>query len=218
MDNNLIRAYLWQDIIRLGFCPHDTKTQMHWLHQFGQSLKNFWEVDTYPKSPCNKNGKIVAAIDCITAFDLYLEYTVEHPARFMVSYLYITANTRELMWDHDVDGSFCTFPAQPFLTHHRQRNTVVREFSNEDIEAVLDGLIFHPAAHQHIKAPMDYHEIRIGGGIDNPFLYLFHLRYQLCPHREIREAERNRLIELFANAVTLNSPITVNELLAQPLI
>lgn len=215
MDKNFIRAYLWQDIIRLGFCPHGTKNQMHWLHQFGQSLKNFWEVDTYPKSPCNKNGKTVAVIDC-TVFDVYLEYTVEHAARFMVSFFFALAITRELMWKHDVDGSFCTFPVQPFLTYHNQRNAAVKEFSCKDIEAVLDGLIFHPAAHQHIMSPIDSHEIRIGGGINNPFLYLFHLRYQLCPHREKREAERNRLIELFTNAVKSNSPITVNELMAQP--
>jgi hypothetical protein len=120
------------------------------------------------------------------------------------------------MWDHEVDGTFFTFPVEEILDLHNQRNPVLSKFSSEDIEVVLDGLIFHPAAHQHIKSPIDEHAIRIGGGIGNAFLFLFHLRYQLCPNKDKRKEEKKRLIGLFADAVRKNSKLEINQLMAQP--
>ena len=207
MDKEMIRAYLWQDIIRLGFCPSSTKDQKSWLLQFGQSLKEFWETDSYPNSPSENNGRICATIDCASALDLCLEYSVESRTKFSVTFMYsLPLKGNDLMWVHDVDGGFFTFPAQLLLTDHGSREIAAGRFSNDDVEAVLDGLLVHPAVHLHIKSPIQNHEIRLGGGIDNPFLYLFQLRYQFCPHQEKRQTERNRLVELFTEAIRSNSP------------
>jgi hypothetical protein len=82
---------------------------------------------------------------------------------------------------------------------------------------VIDGLILHPCAHQHIAHPVDNHEIRFGGGITNPYLYLFHLRYQLCPLEDRRNRERVRLTDLFFNAINENRlAISANELMTIP--
>lgn len=220
MDKKMIRAYLWQDIIRLGFCPDGTKNQKRWLLEYGRSLRDFWEIDLYPDTPRKNNGKIMSRVDCFR-LDLCLEYTIDWNANFNVHFLYFSpSTTKELMWVHDVDGNYFTFPAQVLLDNHNQRNIAVSEFRNDDIEAVVDGLLFHPAAHQHIKSPIDDHEIRIGGGIDNPFQYLFQLRYQLCPFEAKRRAERNRIIPLFAEAIraysSTRSKISANQLMAQP--
>lgn len=220
MDKDLVRAYLWQEIIRLGFCPVSTKDQTKWLHQYCRSLKDFWEVTSYPRVPDydkNKNNYKVR-IDCISAFEVEMDCIIESRTKFVVTILYKTIGSfYDKMWAHDVDGSFYTFPFQIVLNKLGRRVTAIRKFSEEDVRDVLDGLIFHPAAHQHIEVS-GHHEIRFGGGIDNPFLYLFHLRYQLCPYEEKRKAEKIRLIELFSNVIRNKETtvLPVADLLAQP--
>ena len=221
MDKKMIRAYLWQDVIRLGFCPDGIRNQKRWLLEYGRSLRDFWEIDLCPNAPRKNNGRIMARIDCFR-IDLCLDYTIDSSnTNFNVNFLYISpSTTKELMWVHDVDGDYFTFPAQVLLNSHNKRNIAVREFANDDIEAVVDGLLLHPAAHQHIKSPIDDHEIRIGGGIDNPFQYLFQLRYQLCPFEAKRRAEKNRLVLLFTEAIRnysrTTSKISASQLMAQP--
>lgn len=220
MDKKMIRAYLWQDIIRLGFCPDGTKNQKLWLLEYGRNLRDFWEIDLYPDAPRKNNGKIMANIDCFR-LDLCLEYTIDASANFNVHFLYFSpSTTKELIWVHDVDGNYFTFPTQMRFGNNKQEKEALRVFTDEDIGAVVDGLLLHPAAHQHIKSPIDDHEIRIGGGIDNPFQYLFQLRYQLCPYEAKRRAEKNRLVPLFAEAIRAysrtRSKIPVSQLMAQP--
>ena len=215
IDREMICAYLWQDIIRLGFCPSGTRDQKRWLLEYGRSLREFWEIDKYPDKPSEKNGWIGATIDC-GRLDLCLEYAINSIKKFNVRFLFSPPSKTELMWTHDVDCKYFTFPTQLFLTYRRGRNTAVREFSDDNIKTVLDGLLIHPAAHLHIESPIDDHEIRVGGVIDNPFQYLFQLRYQLCPHEAKRQAERSRLATLFSEAVRANSQISASQLMTQP--
>lgn len=105
------------------------------------------------------------------------------------------------MWIHDVDDQYFNFPNQLFLTKYNQEQKALREFEAQDIEKVVDGLLCHPVVHQHIESPIDKHEIRIGGGIDNAFLFLFQLRYQLCPFPDKRKTERDRLMNLFQDEI-----------------
>jgi hypothetical protein len=76
-------------------------------------------------------------------------------------------------------------------------------------------MLFHPRCHFHLedlgvryvqldpeKGGLKLHEIRIGGGIENPYVFLLHLRYHLClVHKDVRRNERLRLINLFDNAI-----------------
>ena len=46
------------------------------------------------------------------------------------------------------------------------------------------------------------HEVRVSGGIENAFVFLFHLRYQFClVSEETRHSERSRLVNLFTKAI-----------------
>lgn len=218
IDKKIIRAYLWQDIIRLGFCPSGEKEQKKWLHQYLKSLRDFFELNSSPAPP-KSNSKIEFSYSISIGLDI--EGSITKKDKFMVKFLYLPpSHNSALIWNHDVDGTYFTFPIQDFLTHHNQRNPARRKFFDkdfdEDIKLVLDGLIFHPAAHQHIESPIDKHEIRIGGGIGNAFLFLFHLRYQFCPFDEKRKAEERRLVELFKNALRENSQLAASQLMAQP--
>lgn len=217
MDRNIIRAYLWQDIIRLGFSPSGTKKQKRWLLRYGQSLRKFWEVEIYPDNPSQAGKYISATIDSSRAVGLTYEYAIENAEKFTVRMMYAPpAENRELMWMHDMDGKFFSFPAQRLLNDLKKRKLAVEAMDENDLEAVIDSLIIHPTPHQHIESPLDNHDIRVGGGLENLFLYLFHLRVQLCPDRDRRAAERYRLISLFASAIRGNAVIATSELMKVP--
>lgn len=221
MDKQMIRAYLWQAVIRSGFCPGSTKDQKVWLGQYSRSVREFWEISSYPEAAREENGKLKGRIDCTDLFNLLFEYAINSANKFNVVFCYThPQNKKELIfWEHDVDagdGKYFSFPIQLFLNSRGREKVAIKEFAPDDIKAVVNGLLLHPKAHQHIESPINNHDIRIGGGIDNPFLYLFHLRYQLCPIPDKRIKEKKRLISLFSDALKSNTPITANKLMEQP--
>lgn len=209
MDKNIIQAYLWQDVIRLGFSPSGKKDIGSWLHLYGRSLKDFWEIDEYP-SISKGNGSINIELACTTSLNIALSCNITNITKFAVTFSPFSDRSHN-PWIHDVDGSYFVFPERSLLTKYKKRKMAIKKIRTKHVEIVLDGLIFHPTAHQHINN--DFHSIRIGGGINNPFLYLFHLRYQLCPDETSRDEEKTRLIGLFESAVKSNTPVTANKLL-----
>lgn len=218
MDSEIIQAYLWREVIRLGFCPSGNENLKKWLHMYGKSLRAFWDINEYPLPP-RSNGAITAELTCASPLNMLLSYNISSISKFAVRFLYIPQN-KEFMWVHDVDGSCFSFPEQFFLTEYNKRNEGIKDMTNSNVETVLNSLIFHPRAHQHIEGPIrGNHDIRIGGGIDNALLYLFHLRYQLCPIEKIRIAEKKRLVGLFESSIKDKkcNTIAANDLLAQPL-
>jgi len=217
MDKDIIRAYLWCEVIRIGFCPSSKREQKGWILQYGRSLKEFWEIDEHPFRPAFENSQISAKFSykqiCLD-FDIYMADAARHNVQFLFS----PANRKyELMWIHDVDSKYFSFPAQSLLNKYYKPKKSLKNIAEDDLVSVIEGMICHPCAHQHIESPIENHEIRIGGGISNPFLFLFHLRYQLCPFKDKRELEKKRLINLFWDSIKRKEDkITPNELLAQP--
>lgn len=214
MDNDIIQAYLWQEVIRLAFSPSGNADMKRWLLQWGRSIKTFWEVEDYPSNPTII--PFTAEIQSSANILMQLNYSISSIGKFSVAFDHID-NNRNLMWIHDVDSQYFSFPQQHFLTNYNQgnqRNPAINEMTISDIESVIDSLLLHPRAHQHIQSPIDKHEIRICGGIENPFVFLFHLRYQLCPDLQKRDNERNRLNNLFYNKVKNREILTINDLFA----
>ena len=214
MDDDIIQAYLWQDIIRLGFSPSGNRDKRTWLHMFGRSLKDFWEIDEYPPTLTPKSdGTFMVTLNSSITINMLIDYSITDISNFTVRFLHIS-NTRELMWTHDVDSRYFSFPEQAFLTNHNNRKLAIKKMASEHIAGVIDALLLHPRAHQHIESPINNHKIRIGGGIHNSFVFLFHLRYQLCPDKTRRDEERERLINMFESAIkTKKKIVTANELL-----
>lgn len=212
MDKDIIQAYLWQDVIRLGFSPSGNKDKKKWVHMYVRSLKDFWEVDEYPPNP-QSNRAITGKLTSSMKINILIDYSITDISNFTVRFLHIS-NTRELMWTHDVDSRYFSFPEQAFLTNHNNKNRAIENMTSEHIEEVIDALLLHPKAHQHIESPINNHEIRIGGGILNPFVFFFHLRYQLCPDKTKKDKERKRLVNLFEYAIKNKKQlVTANELL-----
>lgn len=212
MDNDIIQAYLWHDIVRLGFSPSGKKDIKSWLCMYGESLKDFWQVDEYPPHPSQTNGVLAIQLTSSIQMSMLIDCSIIDVSNYAVRFLHIN-NKRELMWTHEADSKYFTFPEQPFLTKYNLRNDSIRKMSTVDMERVINSLLLHPRVHQHIESPINNHDIRIGGGIINPFVFLFHLRYQLCPDKKRRDEEKGRLIRLFEPAVKNDREIKVNELM-----
>ncbi len=210
MDREIIRAYIWNEVLRLGFSPSSSKDKKTWIKQYLESVPKFCEIDNYPETP---RGEIKGSV---SFSDIYFDYSLEETAdKFAVTMNFI-GETNTLAWTHDFDSTYFLFPRQTFLTIHNQKSQAVREADEDDVREVIKSLITHPTPHQHIKYPIDNHEIRIGGGIKNPFLYLFHLRFQLCPDDDRKNAEENRLVDLFFNTIRNANTIQISELMKVP--
>ena len=281
MDKDIIQAYLWQDVINFAFSPKSTKEIKQWLHVYGKSLKDFWEIGDYPPTPVIREGKIELKDREISSLmeNISFNYSILNGSKFglTVTVPFVHKSTKQseiksllekleiplskecfpevskaiqvlfhntnFKLIHHFDDQYFSFPIQSILNKYGKE----KEFRNkskrlskgaisEYVKGVLDGMIFHPRVHQHIESPLNKlenkkkhkkeeennkkkhkekkPEIRIGGGIDNSFLYLFHLRYQFCPSPEKRKMEKDRLTDLFTDAIKNNKTIPPNELLS----
>lgn len=213
MNQDIIKAYLWRDIIRLGFSPQDDKNKQTWVYLYNRSLKNFWELNEFHGIPSNVNRKFSCTINCQPSLDITFEYIIEESNKFTVR---IMSTSFNLMWTHHYDNSFFTLPQNDLLIQANKRKEAIKHFSLPALQSVIESIMIHPTPHQHIESPLDNHNIRIGGGIINPYLYLFHLRFQFCPDQVKRTAELSRLISLFEHAILTDELITANDLMSVP--
>lgn len=212
MDNDIIQAYLWQKVIRLGFSPSKDSDIKSWLYLYNSSLPGFWETEEYPKISV-LDGQFQIKVN-FHQINMSFDCSITNIKKFSVYFLH-TANTDGLMWVHDVDHKYFAFPSQSLLNKMGKEPQAINKISTQHIERVLNGLIFHPRSHQHIKLPINNHEIRMGGGIDNPFIFLLHLRYQLCLDTKRRQKEKEYLINLFETAIrNKETTIAANGLLS----
>jgi hypothetical protein len=211
------RAFIWNKIIQLAFLPQSEIDQKSWIRLFKQNLLTFWGFENQPVSDIrHSTTNIRITYPGITHNDeMIFDCKISSSSQFSVNVLY----GQDLWWIHDYNSNFFVPSPNIFLPVilKHSREDVFQINQRNDIEDVIDGLILHPCAHQHIAHPVDNHEIRFGGGITNPYLYLFHLRYQLCPLEDRRNRERVRLTDLFFNAINENRlAISANELMTIP--
>lgn len=210
MDEMLVQAYIWQEVIHRAFSPRSVKDKKSWLRLYQGSLVSYWEVSAMSSPVENPSGSITGKASSDT-----IEYTYcIHPKpKFSVRMYSITAADRALIWLHDVDETYFCLPDQKLLDTCNLSGTAMDEFRKKPkdyMANVVDGLIVHPAVHQHIISPFTDHEIRVGGGIKNPYLYLFQLRYQLIPDSMKRIQERERLIHLSVNEIVESNALQIS--------
>lgn len=220
IDNDIIRGHIWQKILLLAFHPSGQKDQAKWLYLYTQSLKDYWEI-SYQDNPKNIKNNFSAKLSCSLP-SISINYNIEDIDKFAFTFNYQTGGQKVFEWIHDVDGKYFSLPTHKLLTHHKTEHESLKHTNKEYLKSVTDAILFHPKVHMHIEHPsynynkeiLPQHDVRISGGIDNPFLFLFHLRYQLCCKSKKREDEKERLIDLFLNAIkNKKSSIPTNELM-----
>jgi len=194
------RAIVWDTIERIAFQPKDPSG---WLKKFGVSLDRFWQT---------QNGDVQITENGFDAWFLNVacEYEVEARDKYSVSIINAKSD-RKLSWSLHVDSSYCSKSSLVVVPGVYPTPHVANDLRG-DVTAVLDGMLFHPCNHCHgedmeltmnlASTSLSSHEVRVGGGIENAFVFLTHLRFQFCLlNEELRNTEKTRLIELFTKAI-----------------
>lgn len=198
------QAIVWDAIERLAFRPSSATDRSGWLWCYVRSLAKLWGVEE-TSVEVNENTEF-------TFKDLSIRcaYGIERFDHYGITIGSIEGD--EPSWQLHVEPGYCSrssfyhpderYPTQDMATH-----------LEHEVKAVLDGMIFHPRNHTHGGAlgivsafegepTLSSGNIRLGGGIENGFVFLTHLRYQFCLlSDDARQAERKRLTGLFADAV-----------------
>lgn len=200
MNDRQRRSIVWDKIERMAFHPQKSSS---WLQVYLRSLSRFWQAQNADvQSTGNGFEALFLNIAC--------EYDIQSRDRYSVSIIN-AASSRKRSWSLHVDAAYQS-KASLGAT---QGNYPTQHVANDllgDVTVVLDGMIFHPRNHSHgedmeltmslCPQALPTHEVRVGGGIENAFVFLTHLRYQLCLlNGALRTAERDRLIDLFTAAI-----------------
>ncbi|MCL6271916.1 hypothetical protein M3P05_18515 [Sansalvadorimonas sp. 2012CJ34-2] len=213
MDVKKRRAYLCQKVIELLFSPSTEKEQNQWVFGLVGSLAGFWRV---PQNPfTRKHGKYEITADelCITCL-----CDIRDDGYYAIDFTHYTDDFPEpFRWSQHVDPvRYYRIPLGAFLGgQNAEKSKALATITKEDVSAVLDTLIFHPCEHMHMESCIP-HTIRLGGGISNPFQYLFHLRFQFCPILTVQNNEKMRLVELVYQAVKAKQSIDIKTLMEIP--
>ena len=206
MNDNKRRAIVWDTIERLAFRPNPPAS---WLGVYAKTLHRLWGVEPmWDRFALNDHFDIPFLM-------LKCDYLIESVTKYSVSLTH--APSGSCYWEIHVDPWFLSKAS----LHSANKRYPLRQQARlrGDIAAVLDGLFFHPRCHVHLEnfvvgldpnsGGLPFHEIRIGNGIENPYVFLFHLRYQFClVSDQARDSEKTRLIDLFENAI--RNILTVN--------
>jgi len=214
MNQTERRAIVWDTIERIAFRPSSNNDRSTWLGVYAKTLHKLWGMEPM----WNHFGS--SDIFDIPFLDLKCDYTIENAEKYSVSLQNSTTSCN--YWQNDIDPKYLSkaslYPA------NAQYPSQQRAHLQRDIKAVLDGMLFHPRCHTHIenigippmqldpdKGGLSSHEVRIGGGIENSYIFLFHLRYQFClVADQVRQTERQRLIDLFDDAIRHNNSTVVS--------
>lgn len=198
------QAIVWDAIERLAFQP-TPPNRNGWLWCYVKSLADLWGVEhTSVRALTNTEFEFLD-------FDIWCKFSIDGVDRYSVSIGIAGATTSA--WLLHVDPDFHSRsgfyrPDERYPTHDMPRHL------ERDVTDVLDGMIFHPRNHSHgdelgilsqlaTEPPsLGPREIRLGGGIENGFVFLTHLRYQFCLlSNDARQEENTRLTRLFTEAI-----------------
>lgn len=199
------QAIVWDRVERLAFRPDNNERA--WLGVYAKTLHKLWQFEIKPDWERHAAGQLL-----VPFLNLTCQYALETVDKYVAT---ISAGDRPVLALH-VDPEYRSkagLHSAPERYPHQQRRDVLRG----DVEAVLDGMIFHTRTHSHLRdigltwpngnggsqpELLDLHEIRIGTGIENSYVFLFHLRYQFCLVSDtVRLNERGRLVTLFHDAI-----------------
>lgn len=217
MNETKRRAIIWDTIERIAFRPNSNNDRSTWLAVYARTLHKLWGTDSI-RNHFGSND-----IFNIPFLNLKCDYTIDNAKKYSVSLQ--DSSTCRSYWQNDIDPDYLSKASLHFSSD--QYPSQQRAHLQRDIEVVLDGMLFHPRCHTHLedigvrhvqldqgRDGLSSHEVRVSGGIENPYVFLFHLRYQFCLVADlVRRIERQRLINLFDAAIRdNNSAVSASDL------
>ncbi len=209
MNDNKRRAIVWDTIERLAFRPSSNNDRSTWLGVYAKTLHKLWDVEPIWNRFALNDDFIV------TFLNLKCSHSIKSRTKYSISFVHVSSNHQH--WQTHVDPEFHSKASlQTSVDNYplQQMDELRR-----DVETVLDGMLFHPRCHAHLedlgvrhvqldrdRGGLSSREVRIGGGIENAYVFLFHVRYQFClVSDQVRQTEKRRLIDLFENAIRNNA-------------
>jgi hypothetical protein len=213
MNAETRRAIVWREIEQLAFSPSPAD-RGGWLTVYERTLANLWGRQG-PEITIRRHSGFDADFLC-----LICDYSVEALDKFSVT---ITHGAASTCWHLDVTPGFDSKGSLYKCPNSHYPRELMDANLERDVAHVLEGMIFHPCAHAHgdklgiqsllQPAPpaLGPREIRLGGGIENAFVFLTHLRYQFCLLSDAaRTAERARMVRLFTDAIRSHSRTSIS--------
>jgi hypothetical protein len=197
------QSVVWSLIERMAFRPNPVDT---WCALYECTIHRLWELQPGDVSIQRKTKFELPFLNIVC------EYHVEQVGEKYDARILLMGNRQRLVWAIHVDPAYLSKAA----LHKDNRRYPTQDLNRRlkgDVESVLNGMVFHPRNHTHLGdcgiipnaqggLDLPIREIRVGGGIENVFVFLFHLRYQFClVSEETRTQEKNRLIDLFTSAI-----------------
>ncbi|MGO8678813.1 MAG: hypothetical protein ACLQVX_23460 [Limisphaerales bacterium] len=187
----------------MAFRPYPVEP---WLALFNRTIHKLWQLQ--PGDVPAERGMSFE----VPFLSIVCAYHVERPDGYNSS-LRSTGRRSGLLFTLHHDPAYASKAALHNEIRVYEPQNYAR-YLQDDVARVLDGMVFHPRTHTHVEEHglilnaatpqtlLALHEIRIGSGLENAFIFLFHLRYQFClVSEEARGSERTRLVNLFTTAI-----------------
>ena len=202
MNDNKRRAIVWDTIERIAFRPNPPA---RWLGVYAKTLHDLWGMDRiFARFGLNDEFTV-------SFLNLRCKHKIESESKYEFSFVHDSSDC--IHFKIHVDPGFISKASLQTCGARYPRQQMGK--LSGDVKDVLDGMLFHPRCNVHLedlgvryvqldpeKGGLKLHEIRMGGGIENPYVFLLHLRYQFClVHTDVRQDERRRLIDLFAGYI-----------------
>jgi hypothetical protein len=215
------RAIVWDTIERMAFRPTSDPDRRAWLEIYARALPGLWEMEHENVRVHKDDGRSMAV--SILFHEVEYECSIKKCDEYSVTML----RNNAAFWHLHVDPCFpsrCGYGQSSTKCHQQDKGKAGEstKYPREDkakhlegdVEVVLNGMIFHPRNHAHAEdlgiswpaspanTMLSTHEVRLGGGIENAFVFLAHLRYQFYLLSEAaRSEERRRLERLFVQSI-----------------
>jgi hypothetical protein len=207
------QAIVWDIIERMAFKPATDEKKRTWLNLYANGLAKLWNLQEADLQIRRDRGQLASF--AVPSLALDCRCTIEGRDNYSVTLSKAADSAQVVFWHLHVDSKYSSRRGycKPSAEYPQQDEA---KYLEGDIEAVLDGMLFHPRNHAHaedlgIEGPHEQgdlaastHEVRLGGGIENAFVFLAHVRYQFCLLSEVRTAECRRLRRLFLEAIQRN--------------
>jgi hypothetical protein len=202
--------FAWKFIEKKVFLPSNKKDIIQWLQCYNAFLYKFWEVPEQIESMFNLGKDNITGNITFTPLALNYSYSIPfNREKFDITIVLKDINSGEELsvgWQNGYDSTYFSeldFMDDVWPIVGKKINQLSKIITQDDVQFILNGIIAHPAIHQHIKYEKKIpHHIRIGNSTKNPFLFLYQIAFQLGDYHhdlknsDMKKGEFNRITDL----------------------
>lgn len=206
MLDNPTKIYLWTEIERILFSPDNKKSDlMSWFKNYHEFTLKLWKKD--PEHFDKKDFRLYLNEN----FQVYMQIPFKLP-KFSIDFSHKNSiqsfhyDNSEYFSKMDLVDVF----KDDILNKAYHRKLKQVKPSRIEIEAILKSMIVHPDMHTHyykenfreVKGVKPANYIRLGFNTNNPFMFLYHIAFQLCDYKtdykasDKKQAEFKRIVDL----------------------